>query len=268
MPPLDTRALQARILAAGHDCGAVDGRHGTKTATALTAAGGIPGLGIHPSGLHSIVLHWTAGAYGFIELELAHYHLVIGVDGRAVAGHLKPEANADISDGRYAAHTRAANSGRIGVAVDAMAGAVERPFDAGSAPITSAQFAGLCEAVADLCETYSIPVSRWTLLTHAEVERTLGIPQRAKWDITWLPGMDAPGDPVAVGNRIRGEITTILRKRGAAARPGTVPPVRPDVEPAFRRSPSALEAAPPLPKTPFGGGLRLSDLFPCLRSRK
>ena len=32
---------------------------------------------------------------------------------------------------------------------------------------------------------------------------TLGIVQRWKWDITWLPGMDQPGDPIAVGNRLR-----------------------------------------------------------------
>ena len=264
MPPLDTRALQARILAKGVDIGAVDGVLGPRTRAGLKALGGVAGLGIHPSGLHSIVLHWTAGAYGTIALELDHYNLLVDMFGKPIPGTHKPEANADISDGVYAAHTRGANTGRIGAAMDAMANADERPFWAGTAPITPRQFTGFCEAVADLCETYWIPVSRWTVLTHAEVETTLGIPQRAKWDITWLPGMDAPGDPIAVGNRIRGEIATILRRRGAAARPGTVPPVRPDVEPLTREQ-SPL-GAPSTAKTPRQG-IRLSDLLPCLRRR-
>ena len=262
MPRLDTRAMQARLLARGFDCGAVDGVMGGRTRTALAKAGGVEGLGIHPSGLHSIVLHWTGGGYSTIQLELDHYHVLVNNQGRAIPGKLKPEANSDISDGVYCAHTRGANTGRIGVAVDAMANADERPFWKGTAPITPRQFAGFCEAVADLCQTYAIPVSRWTVLSHAEVERNLGIPQRGKWDITWLPGMDEPGDPVVVGNRIRAEVSHILRARGAAARPGTVPPT------ALPPTPGDYEILPRAPAAPKPGFLEgLLAAFPCMRRR-
>ena len=43
-------------------------------------------------------------------------------------------------------------------------------------------------------------------MSHAEVQPTLKIAQRGKWDIIWLPGMTQPGDPVRVGDHIRGLI--------------------------------------------------------------
>jgi trimethylamine:corrinoid methyltransferase-like protein len=54
-----------------------------------------------------------------------------------------------------------------------------------------------------LCRKYGIPITSSTVLTHAEVEPTLGIKQAGKWDIAWLPGMNAPADPLAVGNVLR-----------------------------------------------------------------
>jgi len=118
-------------------------------------------------------------------------------------GDLAPESNADCRDGSYAAHTRAANSGAIGVSLDAMGGAVESPFNPGKYPITWPQLNRMAVEVANLCDTYDIPVSRYSVLTHAEIQPTLGIRQRWKWDITWLPDMSKPGDPIAVGDRIR-----------------------------------------------------------------
>lgn len=188
---------------------AVDGMMGPKTRSALAAAGGLAALKHHRSGLIRIVLHWTAGAEGVIALERRHYHAIIGQDGKTYLGNHRPEANGVIR-GQYAAHTRGLNTGSIGVALDAMAGAREVPFDAGSNPITGTMVDALCETVADMCETYSIPVTPWTVLTHAEVQGTLGVRQRNKWDITWLPGMDKPGDAVEVGNILRAKITEEL----------------------------------------------------------
>lgn len=206
--PLD---YQARCAALGIDPGRIDGLWGPKTQQAVRIAMARAGVDtpeelFHPSGLQRVVMHWTAGAYGAIALELRHYHRLIMQDGRVVAGDHAPEANADISDGRYAVHTRALNTGSIGVAVDAMGGAHQVPFDAGTWPVTAAQVNGLVEEVADLCATYAIPVSRWTVLTHAEVQPLLGVWQRQKWDITWLPGMDEPGPAVAVGDVLRERI--------------------------------------------------------------
>lgn len=60
---------------------------------------------------------------------------------------------------------------------------------------------------------YDIPVSRWLVLTHAEILPTYGIMQRWKWDIIWLSGMPAPNDPIAGGDRlpamVRAELETL-----------------------------------------------------------
>lgn len=151
-----------------------------------------------------IIMHWTGGGHRATDLDRSHYHFIIEGDGNIVEGIHRPEANAGpLKSGRYAAHTLNGNTGSIGVAVAAMLGAQERPFRAGRYPITKAQLEALAMLCASLCRTYKIEVTRQTVLTHAEVQPTLGIAQRGKWDIAWLPGMDKPGDPVAVGDRLR-----------------------------------------------------------------
>ena len=153
-----------------------------------------------------IVIHWTAGAHLSTATDREHYHVLIEGDGKVVHGRRAPEANRSTSDGDYAAHTRALNTGSIGVAVCAMRQARERPFYSGPDPITAAQVKVLARVVSDLCDTYGIPITRQTVLTHAEVQPTLGVTQRGKWDISWLPGMAAPGDPVAVGDQLRAQV--------------------------------------------------------------
>lgn len=162
--------------------------------------------------MQRIILHWTAGRHTPGSLEREHYHFIVAGDGSVVAGTLPPESNARIVSGRpYAAHTRGANTGSIGVAVAAMVGAVERPFKTGNHPITPAQVQALVRLVADLCRRYKIPVTRQTVLSHAEVQPTLGIAQRGKWDISWIPPMAAPGNPVEVGDRLRTLIQAELK---------------------------------------------------------
>jgi hypothetical protein len=154
-----------------------------------------------------IVIHWTAGGHKPSNLDKGHYHFLIDGDGKVHSGTFPVEANAKPVKGKYAAHTLNCNTGSIGVALCAMAGAVERPFSAGKSPITPAQVKALAALLRDLCAKYKIPVTRETVLSHAEVQPTLGIRQRGKWDIAWLPGMKAPGDPVAVGDKIRAMVT-------------------------------------------------------------
>lgn len=175
--------------------------------------------------MQRIILHWSAGGHAVSALDRQHYHYIIDGDGQIVAGHHAPEANAGpLRAGRYAAHTLNTNTGSIGVALAAMAGAVERPFDPGRAPITDAQVAALATLCAQLCAQYRIPVTRRTVLSHAEVQTTLGIVQRGKWDVTWLPGMDAPGAPVAVGDLLRERIRSVVRQGEATAEPPALPP--------------------------------------------
>ena len=202
------RDQQARLAALGYDPGPIDGLMGPRTRAARTAAlrdrGGHSAKDLfHWSGLHRIHWHWTAGAYGDIAMERRAYNGLIDQHGNRVDGEFRFEAQARYQVGRAASHTLNANPGAIGLACDGMTGAQERPFDAGSAPLTTDMVWELCEWTAELCHAYDIPVTKWSTLSHAEVQPTLGIWQRWKWDITWLPGMDGPGDPIAVGDRLR-----------------------------------------------------------------
>lgn len=161
--------------------------------------------------LQRIIWHWSAGRYAVSGLDRAHYHFVVAGDGQVVPGIHRPEDNINVADGRYAAHTRACNTGSIGLAVAAMLGATERPFYPGPCPITPAQLVALVGLTAEMCRRYGIAVTPRTVLSHAEVQPTLGIAQRGKWDITWLPGMAAPNDPVAVGNVLRAQVLHAMK---------------------------------------------------------
>lgn len=189
--------------------------------------------------MQRIIVHWSAGSHTASTLDLQHYHFVIDGQGRTHRGVHPVSANAgSLKPGKYAAHTLNANTGSIGVALAAMAGAVERPFSAGKYPITPAQVEALAALCADLCRQYDIPVSPRTVLSHAEVQPTLGIVQRGKWDIAWLPGMTAPADPVAVGDQIRTRIVAKL-----APKPSSTPPVDPSSTPPLTLASLAARVA-------------------------
>lgn len=160
------------------------------------------------TGVNRVIIHWTAGAHKPSGLDLQHYHFVIDGDGVVHEGKFPVSANAgSLVSGKYAAHTKGCNTGSIGVALAAMAGAVERPFNAGSYPITPAQEAALTKLLVKLGDEYRIPVTRQTMLTHAEVQPTLGIKQNGKWDIRWLCGMGSPGHALTVGDIIRSRVS-------------------------------------------------------------
>ena len=174
--------------------------------------------------MRRIIWHWTAGGHKANETDRRHYHIIIQGDGSIVRGNSPISANAHISnpnDGNtYAAHTRGLNTGSIGVAVAAMRGAKESPFDAGPSPITPAQVDALVRVTADLCKGYGIAVTEKTVLSHAEVQPRLGVRQRAKWDISWIPGMTRAGDPLAIGDGLRDRVR-------AAVTPAPAPPSKP-----------------------------------------
>jgi len=153
--------------------------------------------------LTRIVMHWSAGGHKASDLDKKHYHEIVEGDGDRVKGDKLPEANNSTSDGHYAAHTRALNTGSIGLAVAAMSGAQEHPFKKGRFAITEKQLDVFVEMVAEYADTYEIDVRRDTVLTHAEVQPTLDVRQNGKWDITWLPDMAKPGDAIEVGDRLR-----------------------------------------------------------------
>ncbi|MDO5621900.1 MAG: N-acetylmuramoyl-L-alanine amidase [Paracoccus sp. (in: a-proteobacteria)] len=192
------RARQARCAALGFWPGPIDGLDGPRTRAAFAAvqasqqARGRPFA--HPSGITRVHWHWTAGSHNPANLTMLPYHAVIFGDG-TVRWLAAPAA--------LRSHTLNANGGAIGLALCGMAGARERPFAWGSAPITPAQVSALARETARLCREYDVPVSRWSTLSHAEVQPSLAVRQRQKWDISVLPGMAGPGDPVSVGDRLR-----------------------------------------------------------------
>lgn len=79
-----------------------------------------------------IVMHWTSGSHNASPFDRRHYHLLIEGDGSIVYGTHEISDNKNIADGNYAAHTRNLNTGSIGVAVCAMAGAEQVPFRSGA----------------------------------------------------------------------------------------------------------------------------------------
>lgn len=133
-----------------------------------------------------IICHWSAGKYKASSIDRKHYHFIFESDGKEVAGNNPVSANRRIVRGKpYAAHTRYCNTGSIGLSVACMWNANERDF--GDYPMTETQFEAMCAKAADLCREYDIDVTPRTVLSHAEVEGTLGKAQRGKWDFTRLP---------------------------------------------------------------------------------
>lgn len=181
-----------------------------------------------------IHVHWTAGGYKANSTDKKSYHIVIEGDGKLVRGDKSIAANAPGGPGPQASHTLNANSGAIGVSICAMRLAEEAPFNPGPDPIKQIQWDTMVQVVAELSDEYGIPVTPKTILTHAEVQPNLGIPQKNKWDITRLVF-----DPGKVGYKAIGDM---LRSQVAKAKDGSAPP-----------APSAIPADMKLPRFRVAG---------------
>lgn len=156
--------------------------------------------------MERVIVHWTAGSSQPTEDDRAHYHALVTGDGRIVPGVPSIAANSGGSKRGYAAHTRACNSGSIGVSLCGMRGAVESPFHPGPDPITEAQWLAALDLIAALAKHYKIAVTPKTILTHAEVQANLNIRQRGKWDIARLPWNPGVVGAKAVGDLMRAGI--------------------------------------------------------------
>jgi hypothetical protein len=158
-----------------------------------------------------IILHWTGGGPVASALDKKHYHFLYEQSGRVVRGEQPAEENIRTNDHIYAPHTFQLNTGSIGVAFCGMAQAQPSPFWAGPHPLTEVQIEAGCRHVAGLARRYGIPLTRRTILTHAEVQPTLGVRQKGKWDIRWLPTMTAIGGAIEVGDQLRALIGRDLK---------------------------------------------------------
>ena len=170
----------------------------------------IPTAWLSPCAMERVIAHWSAGGHKVSEIDREHYHIIWGGDGVPVRGDHAISDNVSAGDGDYAAHARGCNTGSIGVSLACMAGAIESPFKAGAFPMTARQWDAMVEGIAQLCKFYRIPVTPQTVLSHAEVQRTLGIKQRGKWDFTRLAFDHSVVGARACGDRMRSEVSAKL----------------------------------------------------------
>lgn len=157
-----------------------------------------------------VICHWTAGTHVVNGVDVQHYHAIIAGDGHAVQG--------THAAGVTAGHTRGLNTGSYGLALAAMAGAVQGG-EYGQWPITPVQWERFCQAAAEVCLAYGIEPMVRGVLCHSEVQRVYGVVQRGKWDIDVLPF--APHMPPGqVHAELRGKVRWYLeRLREEDARP-------------------------------------------------
>jgi hypothetical protein len=177
----------------------------------MTAPGLVPAGWMPAAKIARVIVHWSAGTYAPTTFDRAHYHILVDGEGKLIRGTPSIALNAlPKAQSGYAAHTRNCNSGSIGISLCAMGGAKDVPFDPGKYPVKAEQWATLVAAVADLCATYGIPVTLTTVLSHAEVQGTLGIKQAGKWDIARLPFAPDLVGAGAVGDKLRADVLATL----------------------------------------------------------
>lgn len=154
--------------------------------------------------------HHSGGLYTPNKDDLEHYHFVIDGDGKVHHGHHPVEANAagkKLVAGQYAAHTWKLNSGNISISLASMhKGDWGNPFG-GYAPVRNVQVDALIELSAKVVQEHGIFVDGRFTLSHAEVQPTLGVTQKNKWDFDYDPrGFSKTRDPIAIGDGLRQEL--------------------------------------------------------------
>lgn len=234
-----TRVLQRDVLmAAGYDLPryGADGYYGPETEAALRRYMNMSGEPLTQPGkppvqpgtdfpnlddaarrnMRFITLHWSAGSYTIRDGDDVddHYHYAFDKNGGMFVCQHKPSDNININDHYYAAHTRRANTDNIGLSCAAMFGADvnwgTNKIDPGPYPLTDAQVDAMCAAAARLASECNIPITRETVLSHAEWPITHGVHQNNKWDFQWLPGWTHIRGPIATGDILRSKIKEFM----------------------------------------------------------
>lgn len=162
-----------------------------------------------PCTMKRVICHWSEGHYAANSTDREHYHILIQGDGSIIGGDHSISDNVDVTDDDYAAHTRGCNTGSIGVAICAMVGCNEQPFQPGREPMKESQWDTMVQVAAELCKFYSIPVSPTTVLGHGEVQQNLDIPQRGKWDPMVWP-WNTSANHATVGAALRTQVSSAL----------------------------------------------------------
>lgn len=167
--------------------------------------------------MERIHLHWTGGGNSANSTDRNAYHILIEGNGNLVRGKSIAK-NARPLPSDYARHTGGANSASIGVSLCCMAGVDrERDYRNTPAPMTITQWNKSFEVIADLAEKYDILITPTKVLTHAEVEPNLRIPQNGKWDITRLSFNSGLRGYRDIGNEMRAQVASLLGHGGVSA---------------------------------------------------
>lgn len=165
--------------------------------------------------MNHITGHHAASGYTPSKEALKAYHRLIDGDGQVINGVHEIEDNMPglpMSPGSYAAHTKDLNTGNIGVSILAMGDATWNNPKPPKYPVRNVQIDAYCKEVARLAMKYGIPVTRSHILTHAEVQTTLHIKQRQKWDFDYDPYYrHTSRDPIRIGDELRQEIARLIR---------------------------------------------------------
>jgi peptidoglycan hydrolase-like protein with peptidoglycan-binding domain len=172
----------------------------------------VPAAWMPRATMKRIIVHWTGGTHVANAKDRSHYHILIEGSGDLVRGARPINANADGGPTPQASHTLRCNTESIGVSLCCMGGpdVREQPFNAGRWPMTREQWDQLVLVCADLCRFYRIAPAPTTLLSHAEVQATLGIQQRQKLDYTRLAFDPSIRGAKAIGDRLRAEVRAAL----------------------------------------------------------
>lgn len=167
------------------------------------------------SKMNRIVMHHSGGGLTPTVVDKNHYHRITGGDGKVISGNFPISANAPgrpLQAGKYAAHTRGLNTGAIGCAIAALTRDTlwSKPRACPAFP-TSAQLDAFIADVASLARQHGIAVSRQTILSHGEVEITLGVVQAGKWDFDYDPfGVLDTRDPIKIGDMLREKVADAM----------------------------------------------------------
>lgn len=204
------RDFQSRVNGLfNRDVLVVDGIYGPKTLRGIRDAMALKRVKLKEDlferYVRGIVWHWTASPYPVSKYDKAHYNFIHDFEGNTYKGAhtIASQVSYDWRHKIGASHTKNMNTGWIGQSCSAMGDAIGWPMNWGSYPLNWTMIDAMLSKSANLCREYEIPVSKWTTLSHAEVQETLGITQRGKWDFMVLPGMPAPINAVQVGDILR-----------------------------------------------------------------
>lgn len=178
--------------------------------------------------INRIVWHHTGGGYKPNATDMKSYPRLVNGDGEVVNGNhpiLANSAGRKLTKGTYSPHTLNLNSGSGAISVCSMVGGVWDNPQASKAFPRPVQIDALIDETVRLCREFGVTPDREHVLSHAEVEPTLGVKQKNKWDFDYQIRKTGGRNPIAIGDELRQEVRLklgsrpVVEQQAPAARP-------------------------------------------------